>query len=176
MIGILKEQAAKYFLKKRLSYKEFDQRNFASVFKRSFSFLVLMPRDERDFRLTIPVMEFLREEKKSIVTMTYDYRISLLPTFLKPNAIEHGINDVTKLNLPSKKILGKLDNMRFDVVIDMNREEVLFYSFISKFVNAPVKIGFARSDADDYFNLQVINDQGNPEISYQNLLNCLKMF
>lgn len=176
MIEALKEQAAKFIFKKKIVQTEFQPRDFSTVFKRSFAFLILMPENERDFRLSVPILEYLREQKKVIHPMTHDYRISLLPPFFKANAIEHGINDATKLNLPSKKLLSKLERNRFDVVIDMNREEILFYGFVSKTVNAPVKIGFARSDADNYFNLQVKNHDADPKISYQNLLNCLRMF
>jgi hypothetical protein len=176
MIEALKEQAAKFIFRKKIVQKEFEPRDFSTVFKRSFAFLILMPEDERDFRLSIPILEYLREQKKVIHPMTHDFRISLLPPFFKATAIEHGINDETKLKLPSKKLLDKIERTRFDVVMDMNREEVLFYSFIAKSINAPVKIGFARNDADNYFNLQIKNNGGEPEISYQNLLNCLRMF
>ena len=135
-----------------------------------------MPLDEKDFRLVFPILEYLREQRKNIIVLTNDFRISLLQPYFKTNAIEHGIKDITKLNLPSKNLLNKLSNMRFDVIIDMNRKEVLYYSFIAKSLNAQVKIGFVRSDSDKYFNFQVVNNQNDPEISFQNLLNCLKMF
>ena len=66
--------------------------------------------------------------------------------------------------------------MRFDVIIDTNREENLFYGYIAKFLNTNVKIGFVHSDSDNYFNFQVVNKQNDPETSYKNLLDCLKMF
>jgi hypothetical protein len=135
-----------------------------------------MPLDEKDFRLVFPILEYLREQRKNIIVLTNDFRISLLQPYFKTNAIEHGIKEMTKLNLPSKNLLNKLSNMRFDVIIDMNRKEVLYYSFIAKSLNAQVKIGFVRSDSDKYFNFQVVNNQNDPEISFQNLLNCLKMF
>jgi hypothetical protein len=66
--------------------------------------------------------------------------------------------------------------MRFDVIIDLNREEEIFYTYITKALNAPVKIGFVNSDSDNYFNMQIAHSKNGPEISYNNLLNCLKMF
>ena len=84
--------------------------------------------------------------------------------------------DETKLSLPSKKLLDKMSSLRFDVIIDANREENLFYSYISKSLIMNIKIGFARSDSDNYFNFQVINKQNDPETSYRNLLESLKMF
>jgi hypothetical protein len=176
MIATLKERAARFIVKKRVPVGEFSQRNFSSIFAKTYSFIVLMPASESDFKCVFPVLEYLREKRKNVVVMTYDYKVSLLQPYFKTNAIEHGVKDETKLSLPSKKLLDKLSNMRFDVVIDTNREEILYYSYVAKSLNSQVKIGFARSDSDKYFNLQVINKQNDPEASYKNLLDCLKMF
>jgi hypothetical protein len=176
MIEAIKEHAARFILRNRTAHKKFNKRNFSSVFQKSFSFLVLMPADDRDFRLSTPVLEYLKEQKKNIVVLTNDFRISLLPTYFKTNAVEYGIKDITKLKLPTRNIINKLTNMRFDVIIDLNREEEIFYTYITKALNAPVKIGFVNSDSDNYFNMQIAHSKNGPEISYNNLLNCLKMF
>ena len=176
MIDTLKERAARYFIKKRNPGIEFSQRNFSGIFSKTYSFLILMPANESEFRFVFPLLDYLREQRKNIVVMTYDFRVSLLQPYFKTNAIEHGLRDETKLNLPSKKLLDKLSNMRFDVIIDSNREENLFYSYVAKSLNTNIKIGFAGSDSDNYFNFQVVNTQNDPETSYRNLLNCLKMF
>jgi ADP-heptose:LPS heptosyltransferase len=135
-----------------------------------------MPKDEKDFRFAVEVLNYLKESKKNVNAMTDDFRVSLLPTAFKVSAVEHGINDKTKLDLPTKKFLNRLRNIQFDVVIDANRQPVLYYNFIANFVNAPVRIGFSGKNADKYFNLQIVNSKDEPEISYKNLLNCLKMF
>jgi hypothetical protein len=176
MIATLKQTAARFIVRKRIPEAEFSQRNFSSIFAKTYSFLILMPAAEADFRFVFPLLDYLREQRKNIVVMTYDFRVSLLQPYFKTNAIEHGLKDETKLNLPSKKLLDKLSNLRFDVIIDANREENLFYSYIAKSLNTNVKIGFVRSDSDKYFNFQVINKQNDPESSYKNLLESLKMF
>lgn len=176
MISTIKKRAAKFIVNKKVPGEEFSQRNFSSIFSRTYSFLVLMPASESDFRFVFPILDYLREKRKNIVVMTYDFRISLLQPYFKTNAIEHGLKDETSLKLPSKKILDKLSNLQFDVIIDTNREEILYYSYIAKILGAQVKIGFRRTDSDKYFNFQVINKQNDPETSYKNLLDCLKMF
>lgn len=176
MIETLKEKAARFIVNKRIPGSEFSQRNFSSIFSKTYSFLILMPANETEFRFVFPLLEYLREQRKNIVVMTYDFRVSLLQPYFKTNAIEHGLKDETKLNLPSKKLLDRIANMRFDVIIDSNRDENLFYSYIAKSLNTNVKIGFTRSDSDSYFNFQVINKQNDPETSFRNLLDCLKMF
>jgi hypothetical protein len=176
MIEALKQKAARFIIKKKIPGAEFSQRNFSSILAKTYSFLILMPAKESDFRFIFPILEYLREQRKNVVVMTFDFRVSLLQPYFKTNAIEHGLKDETKLNLPSKKLLDKLSNMRFDVIIDTNREENLFYGYIAKFLNTNVKIGFVHSDSDNYFNFQVVNKQNDPETSYKNLLDCLKMF
>jgi len=176
MIEALKNKAARFIVKKRIPEIDFHQRNFSSVFTKTYSFLILMPANERDFRLVFPILEHLKEQRKNIIVMTHDFRISLLQPYFKTNAIEHGLNDITKLNLPSKGLLHKLSNMRFDVLIDTNRDEILYYSYVAKSLDVPLKIGFVRKNSDGYFNFQVVSKQNDPEISYKNLLDCLKMF
>ncbi len=175
MIESLKEQAAKFILNKKFKKPEFTARDFSSVFEKSFSFLVLMPKDERDFHYAISILNFLKENKKTPTIVTYDFRVSLLPPALKSNVIEHGISDINKLNLPAKSLIDKIDKIRYDVVIDANRENVLLYNFITRHVKARVHLGFARTDSDKYFNLQIVNNESSPELSYRNLLNCLQM-
>ena len=176
MIGPIKEQAAKFIINRKLKEHKFDEMDFSRIFKRSYSYLVLMPKDEKDFFHAVEVLNYLRESKKNVTAMTNDFRVSLLPSVFKVSAIEHGINDKTKLELPAKKFLNRLKKMQFDVVIDTNRQQVLYYNFVANFVNPPVRIGFSGENADKYFNLQIVNDKNEPEISYQNILNCLKMF
>ena len=178
MIDSLKEKAARFIIKKKIQSSEFSQRNFSTIFSKTYSFLVLMPSKESDFKYVFPILDYLREQRKNIIVMTYDFRVSLLQPYFKTNAVEHGLKDETKLNLPAKKLLEKLTNMRFDVIIDTNREENLFYSYIAKYLHTNVKIGFTRSgsDSDKYFNFQVINKQHDPETSYKNLLDSIKMF
>jgi|GEM_PF-437541 len=176
MISTIKKRAAKFIVNRKVPGGEFSQRNFSSILAKTYSFLVLMPSSESDFRFVFPILEYLRDRRKNIVVMTYDFRVSLLQPYFKTNAVEHGLKDETKLSLPSKKLLDKLSNMRFDVIIDANREESLFYNFISKSLHSQVKIGFTRTDSDKYFNFQVVNKQNDPETSYKNLLDCLKMF
>lgn len=176
MISPIKEKAAKFIINHKLKDHKFSELEFSRIFRRSYSYLVIMPKEEKDFRHAVEVLNFLRESKKNVIPLTNDFRVSLLPTAFKVSAVGHGINDKTKLDLPSKKFLNRLSKMQFDVVIDTNRQPVLFYNFIANFVNSPVRIGFSGKNADKYYNLQIVNSRSESEISYQNLLNCLKMF
>jgi hypothetical protein len=176
MINAIKKHAAQFIVKKKFVEKDFNEREFSRFFKRSFSFLVLMPTEDADFRHSFEVLNFLKQNKKNVIVLTNEFRISLLPPSYKANAIGHGVKDITTLKLPSRNLLNRISQTRFDVVLDLNRNEVTYYNYISSYIKSNVKIGFVRSNADKYFNLQILNKADDPEISYQNLLNCLKMF
>jgi len=110
-----------------------------------------------------------------IFILTYDYRVSLLPVHFRSKALGHGLKEVNKIDLPSKGLLSKLLMKKYDVVLDLNRQEQLFYTYVSGVMGAAVSIGFAKSFADKVYNIQIANSETNPKISYENLLNCLKM-
>jgi ADP-heptose:LPS heptosyltransferase len=84
--------------------------------------------------------------------------------------------DINKLKLPSKRLEKEFRILKFDVVIDLEKEENLFNSLLVCIVNAPVKVGFRKKNSDKFYNLQIDNMEVNPEIFYKNLLNCLQMF
>lgn len=176
MIEFLKEKTAKFLLNQKLKHSGNDEISFAAIFKRSFSFLVVLPDDEKDFHASLNVLRFLDDNKKSFKVLTRDYRVSLLPQIFRTRVIEVEIADLTKLDLPNHKLTAKLESFRFDAVIDCNRDENLFAVYILQSIPSKVRIGFQRKGSDRYYNLQIINNEEKAENSYNNFLNCLKMF
>ncbi len=176
MIDLIKENISRFLISRRLKNIVLNEQDFSESLKRSGSFLVLMPEDEKDFRASYLVIEHLEHLNKSIKILTRDYRISLLPAKFRNKAMEFGISDLNKLDLPSHKLIEKLSEMKFDGVIDLNRKDDLFYSYVSNLVNARIRIGFAKKGADKFYNFQISNNDVESEKSYSNFLNCLKMF
>lgn len=149
---------------------------FTEMFKKSFSFLVLMPIDDRDYNATFDLLRALNSSKKHLTIFTLDFKVGLLPQILKPSAMEYTINDVTKLQLPSKILIAKLMQMNFNAVIDLNRTENVFSSYIASIIRSPYKIGFVKHESDKFYNIQIENTSESAEISYKNFINCLQMF
>ncbi len=135
-----------------------------------------MPEDDRDFTYSLSVLNFLAENKKSAMILARDFKVSLLPQKFKVRAISYSEKEITKWKLPTRHLIEKVSEMPFNVAIDLNRKDSLFHNYIANIVKAPLKIGFVKNDSDKFYNFQVINHGDNPEISYQNFLNCLKMF
>jgi hypothetical protein len=176
MIGQLKDKIAGLLAKNKLIDFEITGHNFRDCIKKSFNFFIIMPEDDSDFNQSFTILNFLEENRKSITVFTHDYKVNLLPTKFRPKAIGYGIHDISKLNLPSKRISDKLEGMRFQTVIDLNRKENIFCSYVINRIKAPYKMGFVKGEPDKFYNIQVINKSPDAENSYKNLLNCLKMF
>lgn len=176
MIDTIKENIARFLILRRLKNIVLNEQDFSETLKRLGSFLILMPEDEKDFRASYVALEYLEHLNKSVKILTRDYRISLLPAKFRNKAMEFGISDLNKLDLPSHKLIEKLSDMKFDGVMDLNRKDDLFYSYASNLVNARIRIGFAKKGADKYYNFQISNNDVESEAAYNNFLNCLKMF
>jgi hypothetical protein len=176
MIGPLKDKIAELLVKNKLKDFDVTVHNFRDFFKRSFNFLVVMPEEESDFNHSFSVLNYLDQNRKSITVFTHDYKVNLLPAKFRQKAIGYTIYDVNKLNLPSRKINDKLDQMRFQTIIDLNRQENLYCRYVINRLKAPYKMGFVIGESDKFYNIQVINKNTEAEKSYKNLLNCLKMF
>ncbi|MFZ2323563.1 MAG: hypothetical protein WAV89_07700 [Ignavibacteriaceae bacterium] len=176
MIELIKQKTARYLISKKLKNVVLNEQSFAASLKRSGVFLILMPEDEKDFRTCFFVLDYLEHINKTIKILTKDYRISLLPAKFRNKALEISIADMNKLDLPNHKLINKLAEIKFDGVIDLNRKDDLFFSYITNLVNAKLRIGFTKKGSDDYYNFQIANNEVDPEKSYNNFLNCLKMF
>jgi hypothetical protein len=176
MIGQLKDKIAGILVKNKLREFEITEHNFRDFFKRSFDFFIIMPENDSDFSQSLRILNYLEDNRKSVTAFTHDYKVNLLPTKFRQKALGYTVDDVSRLNLPSKKINDKLDQLRFQTVIDLNRQENLFCSYIVNRIKAPYKMGFVKGDPDKFYNIQVINRSPDAENSYKNLLNCLKMF
>lgn len=176
MLEFLKEKIAGRVVERQLKEQSFGLNAFTGFFKDSYTFFVAMPEEDKDFTYSLSVLNFLAENKKSSMVLARDFKISLLPQKYRGRTVEYSEKDVTKWKLPSKRLVNKLSGMQFNVSIDLNRKDNLFHSFSVNVVKARLKIGFAKSESDKFYNLQIINHEDNPEISYENFLNCLKMF
>ncbi|MCH7516966.1 MAG: hypothetical protein IIB08_07585 [Bacteroidetes bacterium] len=174
-MNIIKQKAAKILVNLKLKKGEFENQSFSSAFMNSGSILILMPEDAKDFQYAVNILDYLEELKKDYSILTFDYRVSLLPVRFRKKALGHGIKDINKIELPSKRLTLNLTKKNYDALLDLNRKEQLFYTYISGIVSAAVSIGFAKGFADKVYNIQIANSETNPKISYENLLNCLKM-
>ena len=176
MFDSIRKKIAGFIVKRDIKSENPKPVSFKNIFKNAYSFFVLMPDNEIDFHHALEVLKELDKSGKIITILTRDFRIALLPQKYHKNSIGFGIEDLTKLNLPNKMLCDKLSSMEFNLVIDLNREENLFYCYAANLVRATFRIGIRKEDSDKYYNLQITGPKDNPELFYKNFLNCLQMF
>jgi ADP-heptose:LPS heptosyltransferase len=175
MINYLKEKLATFIVKRTLKHNTPAQQRFSRVFQNSSDFFLIMPDNETDFNSTFPILDFLYSHNKSIKIFLVDFRVALLPIRYRIKVFSYNINDINQLNLPSAKLVNQLNNLRFDTVIDLNREENLFSSFVSNLVESKFKIGMKKNKSNLYYNLIYSDSNIDGNKFYTNLLNFLKM-
>lgn len=167
---------AQYKINQSIKHHTLKELDFSSQLKKSNTIIVLMPDEEIDFYHSIGILEYLKEQSKNVTVMTRDFRVSLINPKLRQNMIEYEIRDISNLKLPTKKLLTKLSEKNFDVVIDLNRKENLFYNYVVSEIKSKLKIGFEKKNSDKFYNFQVAFNQKDPEEAYKYLVNCLQMF
>jgi hypothetical protein len=176
MIDYLKKLTAELIVSGKLKQNVHSEMTFSSVLKKSFSFLVLMPQNDKDYRESFHILDYLDAQGKNLTILTNDFRVSLLPAKFRNKAIGFAVDEVSKLNLPTRKLIDRISNKSFDVVIDLNRDENLFYSYLSNIVKSKLRIGFKKRKAETFYNFLVDGSENDSAKSYINFLNCIKMF
>lgn len=176
MLDLIKEKIAAYIVKKNLKENFPLQQSFSQLFKNSFNFLVIMPENESDFRNSFIVLDFLDGQNKTLTIFTNDFRVALLPVKFRNKSLSFSIIETNKLKLPTNDLIAKLKKLHFDAVLDLNREENLFSSFVSNIVDSKIRIGMEKKKSVNYYNLIFSDKNLESNIFYSNLLNCLKMF
>ncbi len=176
MINFFKDKIASYVIENRLKKIDHSQISFKNVFTSSSDFFVVMPADDSEFHSSFEVLDFLESNKKNFTIFLQDFRVSLMPLKYRHNTFVHEIADTNRLKLPSANVQHKLNQLKFDAAIDLNRKDNLFCSFITNLVKAKVRIGFRKNGSDRFYNIQVAINEDAAEKSYKNFLNCLNMF
>ncbi|GMU95436.1 MULTISPECIES: hypothetical protein [Ignavibacterium] len=176
MFELIKNKTAELIISGKLKHQNNPELSFSSALQKSFSFLLLMPADDKDYREAFNVLDYLENQGKTLTILTNDFRVSLLPAKYRNKAIGFAVTEINKLDLPTHKLTERLREKLFDVVIDLNREENLFYSYIANIVKSKIRIGFKKRKADVYYNFLVDGSDNDSAKSYNNFLNCIKMF
>lgn len=175
MIRRTKKLLGLILLKKKLKKKPVELSNFKNFIKNSSKILLILPDDKANWDFLIKIFDFLIKSEKQLSLFLPENQFSSMPVKQKVQSLTYNDNDVSRLNLPRKSLSRKLRYHSFDVIIDLNVEENLFYSAVANLVKSNFRVGFIKSDSDLYYNFQIPCEINN-EISYRNLLNSLTMF
>jgi len=176
MFNNLKTKLAHFAIKRKYLKKESGLITFNDFIQSTNKYLVLMPERESDFFGCFDIISYFRINQKKVTIFLSAKRRNLIPKLNKYEFILYDEGDISKLGLPNAQYAKILRNNVFDVAVDLNRETNLLCSAVTNMVGAKYRLGFTKENSDKYYNLQLVNNKINSEISYRNLLNSLQMF
>ena len=153
--------------------------SFSEAVTKAKSILLIMPFDTvRDTQPEYVIGIFKKQfDEHSLTVVTNDASLADRKVLPARQIIHMGTPDVTTFFLPSEDVIDKVKRRQYDLAIDLSIDLVLPSGYIAKESDARVRIGFARSRADTFFNFQIQRDPDlNPKLMYERLARCLQMF
>lgn len=175
MIKTIKQKLAEYLLSREIKNVPRLELNFRRFIETSQNYLAILPENHEDFQTAFLLVEYLKNQNKKLTLFCPEFKLNLIQKRTGLEIITYELKDVSKLDLPKSGLKTKLKSMQFDVVINLSRQNRLFFNAAASLVNSKFRIGFRSENSDKYYNFQ-LSSQINSEISYRNLLNSFKMF
>ncbi|NLT49833.1 MAG: hypothetical protein GXX85_02820 [Ignavibacteria bacterium] len=176
MIENLKNKLALYFLRKSYKRAKADKKIEYDFFRKSSKYLIVMPDSDEDYQNSFHIIRYLAKKKKNVSVFIPEYKMNLFDKSLKCEIITYGLSDKTKLNLPSKEIIEKLKEKKYDAILDLNKSENLYFAGVALLPECKIRAGVNKQKTKQFYNVLFNISENNSEISYRNLLNSLSMF
>lgn len=166
-----------YFVCFRLySRKKSAAENFSGCIRDAKEILIIMPEQEADFELALRLAESRFFAGKKVSLLVRDVKVSSLKSRSKLPCISVDAASINRIKLPARNFSESLKSRKFDVIIDLNLAENVFFSVLSMIMNSKFRVGFKKKYSDKFYNFIIVNNEINSEFSYRNLLNSLEMF
>ncbi len=172
----LKRKIGRFVLRRKYLHKNIEQLVYNNVISSAKNFFFVMPSIDNDFYHTLEILKYYQNQKKVITLFLPEHKYNLIPDKEKYKFISFLPHQVTRFFLPEKNLIARLRTKEFDVVIDLNRSENIFFSTISNIVRSKIRISFVKEFSENYYNLQIVDKQGDSETAYKSFLNYLQMF
>lgn len=150
--------------------------SFNNFIDHSVEFFIILPQGKSRDESVNDLFSFLLSHSKRVSVFATVEDFNYFPFRMKTQLIDYTLGEITKFNLPDKNLAQRLHKRKFDVAIDLNLSENIFYSTIMNLIKAKFLIGFSKENSDTYYNVQINGDLNNPKLAYENLLKSLRMF
>jgi hypothetical protein len=153
--------------------------SFTGAFSNARNVLVVMPFDRRLLLQTVLVIEHLRKtvREENLTFVSTEPNQELRRMVPRGQFISVLASDLGLLYLPSKAVVDRIRKRSYDVAIDLNLDFLIPSAYICRVSDARVRIGFARTHADTFFNFLI---QPGPATTgsdlYDRMTACLRMF
>lgn len=172
----LKQKIALFIAKRKYFSKKSASQNFKGKITNSSKILIILPDNAEDILKSLDVPSYFKNHQKEVTLLTEQKLQHVAQEEHKFVIITFDEESITRLGLPDKELSSKLSKLEFDAILDLNRNVNMFYSILANIPKSSVIVGFKKENADDFYNLQIVNNQNNAEISYRNFLNSIQMF
>ena len=172
----LKRKIGRFVVKRKYLHKNIEQLAYNNVISSAKDFFFVMPSLDNDFYHTLEILKYYQKQNKVITLFLPEHKYNLIPDKEKYKFISFLPHQVSRYFLPDKNLFSRLNTKEFDVVIDLNRSENIFFSAISNIVKSKIRISFVKEFSEKYYNLQIVDKQGDSEASYKSFLSYLQMF
>ncbi len=152
---------------------------FTEVIDRSQRALVLLPETATDVESTTSVVKYLlhRLGTGSVTIVGREEYTRPLHSSFSGKTISFTTEEINSWFIPRSRLLRKMKSSTFDMALDLNVNLALPSAFICRESGAPLRVGFAKPEGDQFYNFVVQTRMTtNTPVAYKHLLRCLDMF
>ncbi len=140
---------------RRKTGRENVQINFFDRLASVRSIIVYLPEEKKYFDAVVGEMDRLKKIYPiASITLLY-HRNNMIPTAFSGRftLVEWSSEDANGYGAPRVELKRKLFRSPCDMIIDLNPEYHFFFACLSQASGAPIRIGFAHPQGDDFYNL-----------------------
>jgi ADP-heptose:LPS heptosyltransferase len=141
--------------------------------------IVFLPEVSAEALVVEGVLKFLgqRFHTSRVMLVTRKDIVPYLPDLRGFNVLSFSQEELSAWYLPRTDLLRKMKKSTFDLALDLNIRFALPSSFLCRASQAPLRIGFVKQYADNFYNFQVQTEpSSNLTQVYSQLLKCIEMF
>ena len=172
-VKLLKLQIRIYYWVFTGKINKLSSRLFVSFKKgRAKKILIIFPMDEPSFRVAIYAFRELGQDVKSEKNIKFIIKEQFKDLFHlhvgTPIMVENSEYD--RVLSDEKEILEKVQNTRYDMIIDLNSNFHLGIARLVSLIRGDMKIGFSNEFSDLFYNIQLdISKSGIMEKRYKQI-------
>lgn len=165
----------------RFLFRKFEdiQFDFTDAVRRAKRALVILPGTAKDPASVQWVVRYLvdRFAAGSLIIVARQDLASWLTPDTRYEILSYGRDDIGRWFTPGSGLLRKLKKSTFDVAVDLNPDFDLFSAFVCRASLAPLRVGFAKDNADVFYNFQIqVGKSSGIAGAYRSFLRCMEMF
>ncbi|MCX8011148.1 MAG: hypothetical protein N3A61_08350 [Ignavibacteria bacterium] len=161
----------------RLVFKpQFEQLSLNSIFTSSKKILCLLPSDRLSFDQLLSYMVKLMEKYKNTYFLVDQKLIGDLHAANLKNIFLYNESSKNKLGLPKRELINSLHSRSFEVVVNFNLNNLIFYEYLIFRLKPAFRVGFYGKNSDLFYNLQLkLSDKFDIGQSYSSFFKLLSI-